>query len=881
MKNTKNLMLGLLVLFLFGVSAYSQVPPTLVSPVNSDLCVSKVVDFDWSEVPNAVTYNLEVADNPQFNNLIVNITGLTVTDTTIELPSWMQEYYWRATSVFPDNNKGIANTWSFKTKRPPLELLSPINGVFCADSLVVFAWDRADAEFYTLQVSESPDFETLVFNKNNIIDTFFSVSLPKYSTTYYWKVAHKKGVCQSNFSEVWHLITKLSPPALLLPVNNAMGGGLLSGLPFNVNLVWQKSGMDMHYDVQLSSFQNFSDTLAEATNILDTNFALTLPEDFNKSYYWRVRVKENDCYSYWSTPYTLKTPYSMVELVLPAAAANCVTMQNTLFKWVAKPEVARYRLQVSNTVTFDSLLIDTSSINGNEINLNLELAVQTHYWRVRGDDNQNIGMWSDVNMFVTTLRPPNIISPVNGINGLLKNIHFKWENFGSNATYELKVYQETSPGNYTVILDTLGLSINEFDFFVPNDNTKYRWQVRGFAGGCTGDWTIMNEFRTLIPSPFLLLPEDKSVKTALNPIFKWSAVVDADNYDIEISTDSTFQTKFLTDNHIESLIWTKAGTQYLEKTKYFWRVRARNEDGVSLWSVPFSFTTDELPAAAPVLLEPANGAIKVVLSPTFKWETSQRAVSYILTVSTDNKFENIFITQETEDTELEVVGLDRYTNYWWKVQAIGADNPGLISEVHTFRTKDIAPDKSVVLVSPADNATNLSLIVDFKWEEIERALAYRLEIAKNSDFSAGSIVQTHPTVMALHRIVSELEYNTTYYWRVAAWNEDGQAGWSAVRQFKTLLNTSVSSNDVNVNSHVVFPNPTSSIANISINATSLSVGNMRILNLLGIEMKKVENVELNVGENIINVDISNLPSGVYIYSIETSTGNTTGRLVIR
>ncbi|MBX3042219.1 MAG: T9SS type A sorting domain-containing protein [Candidatus Kapabacteria bacterium] len=881
MKRFKQHLSLVILSFLFVTAAYSQVPPTLISPANFNYCVGKNINFQWTEVPNAVSYKLEVSTNPEFSNLIANLSELEETNANVELPNWNSEYYWRATSVFANNNTGVSDPWNFKTKLEPLTLVSPQNGVLCQDTTITFRWNQADAEFYRLEVSDTQDFDSLIFSRNTIVDTFFTLRLAEYSKTYYWRVSHKKATCESDFSAVWHYTTKLAPPALTFPENMSFGGDIFSSEPFSVEFNWRSIGQTAVYDFQISSSQNFADTLAESYGLNDTLKFLELPEDYNATYYWRVRVNHEGCLSYWSDSFSFKTPYQITTLELPANAATCVSMQNTFFNWTAVEGASGYRIQVSDSENFENILIDSTGINNSQISLNLNLPLKQHFWRIKAVDNNNSGFWSSAFSFVTTQRPPVVVSPTDSTLGLQKTVILNWEDFGESALYDLNVFQEVSQGEYLTLVDTLGLDLNSFVVQVPNDNTTYKWQVRVISNGCVGDWTKLQTFRTLIPSPVLLKPANNETRVSVYPIFEWEAVVDALNYDIEISKDSTFTTKFLTDERIESLIWTKSGTQYEEKTRYFWRLRARNSDGVSLWSAPFVFTTDELPADAPVIISPKNRESKVLMNPTLVWHAAPRAISYIVTIGEDEFFDNIFLSQQIADTTLEVIGLERFTNYWWKVQAIGAEEEGNTSLVYTFRTKDIAPEQIVSLISPADNATFENLIISMRWSSVERALSYELQISSTPNFEQNDIVQTHRNVQDTNRIVYDLEYDKAYYWRVAAWNEDGQAGWSVARRFNTKLNTSVINNDDVVNSHFVYPNPAIDKAVINIHSLSAVNADLRVLNIIGREIFKIQNIELNAGENLIDIDLSKFPSGLYIYSIQTPYGNTTGRIIAK
>lgn len=878
MNQINRLLFVSVVFVLLSIAAYSQVPPTQISPTINNNCVSKVAEFKWSSVPGALSYTLEIADNAEFQTPFVMMEGLADTSTTINLPSYHTSYFWRATSVFQNNNKGVSTVWEFAVQRAPLTLVFPQNGVVCADSLVQFRWNEADAEFYTLQVSESADFDSLIFNRSTIIDTFYSVKLPKANTTYYWRVAHRKGTCLTAFSQVWHLSTKQAAPGLLLPIDGAFGGELFQEAPFSVELIWQDSdNVEDTYDIQISTDPDFSGELfAESMALTDTTFTIQVPETYNTEYFWRVRLNRDGCSSYWSAAFSFLTPYDYTIITSPAHQATCVTMNNTYFSWDSVDNASKYRIQVSDTANFARIMIDSAGISNNNVNLMLNLPLTNHYWRVKAEDNNNSGLWSDVREFVTTLRGPTLIYPQDQSIGIQKNTIFEWEGFGEGALYDLRVYQINSPDNYVMILDTAALTENSFNFMLPNDNTNYAWEVR-LKGICTGDWAKLSFFRTLIPAPQLLEPEDNSLAVSLYPIYKWADVIDADSYEIEISTDSTFKKRFLSDRGINANTWTMPGLQYLEFTTYFWRVRATNEDGVSNWSQVFSFTTTELPADSPILLFPENNSTKQALDNQFAWSSVDKAISYEVTISVDRDFENIYLVQETADTTLDVIGLNRFTNYWWKVQSFGKEGDGGVSSVFTFRTKDIAPDKSVVLVRPDDKAANQPIMLTFVWNSIERASSYHLQVSTNEDFS--QVINDYASVQDTSKLVYGLEYNTTYYWRVAARNEDGIADWSDIRDFKTTFSASVKNTDNNVQNINLSPNPVKSIAILNINISTNSVGTLKIVDLLGNEVHRINNLELSAGENSITLNLDKLQNGSYLYIIDTPNGITSGKFI--
>ncbi len=874
----KNLLfLSVLMLVFNALNILAQVPPTLVYPPNGDNCVNKNATFEWSPVTNAVSYRFEVYDSPDLINPIISLTNLTVTNATVELPAWQSTYYWRAISVFANNNLGIANPFSFTTKIPPLNLVTPVNNTVCADTIMQFKWNKADAEFYHLQVSENLNFDTLAFDRNNIIDTFFTVRLPKYSKTYYWRVASKKSLCQTEYSEVRNITTKQATALLVSPADKSTGAQIFTNSPFSINLVWKKFGQGYTYDLEVSRNSSFTDNLVTILNTVDTSYVLNIGNEFDSTYYWRVRTRLDGCISYWSETFSFKTPYMPTILLLPAEASTCVSMLNTLFRWNKINTADKYRIQVSDTVSFSRILVDSTGISDTLINLNLNKAVSWHYWRIKAEDNNNTGLWSDIHSFLTTQSAPVVIAPTNEQLGLRKTITAEWIQFDAGETFEIKVYFDKEMS--TVILDTTGLDTNKFTFTVPNDNHIYYWQIRAKFGTCYGDWSQVFQFRTSIQSPTLLVPENKAINVSFNPIYEWEPVEDAISYEIEISRDAKINQRLVSEKGITSTIWTYPGLQYQEKATYYWRVRAANNDGVSLWSEIFSFTIKEKPASATQLIEPANNASKVELNPTFTWQSAENAVSYLFTIASDANFENIYFNQATPDTTIEIAGLERFAYYWWKVKSIGADGEGDFSDTFIFRTKDIAPVDPAQLLFPEDNAINQNIFLVCSWKSVDRALAYKLQVATNSNFAENTFVADHPSVKDTLKNISALEYNKKYYWRVAAWNEDGDAPWSPVREFNTSLNASVRNSDANISSHSINPNPVSDMINLQIEAIEYSNSYLSITDLSGKVVFEINNMELYDGMNHLSFNINHVPAGTYFYSVKSNTGIISGKFI--
>lgn len=871
------LLLGILY-FTWSGSLFAQVPPTLLSPTNLDSCQSRFLTLSWQAVPNAVSYRVEISDTVNFERMVIVQPGITVTNLNVTLNDWEKRFYWRVYSVFPGGTEGKSTEWNFKTKKPPVTLVSLLNTITCVDTNVRFVWRKANAEFYSIQVATDSLFQNIYYQKNNLTDTSVSVSIPVYNTTFYWRVASIKALCQTDWSIRWEFTTKQKSPNLLAPANGSKGAELFNQQPFVTSLKWSSIEGATAYDIQVSDSPNF-ETYFKQASVPDTTYSLNLGSNYDSLFYWRVRSYVNGCSSYWSSPFTIKTPFNVSTPTLPLNNEICVSLNNNLIKWTVVPGATQYTVEVSTDSTF---INDVTTVNGiNEIQTLVPLSqpLKMHFWRVRGEDNQNSGLWSAIYRFQTTQRPPSSFSPTDNSFGSEKSLKLYWEDFGADTYYDLKLSTNSDLDN--LLIDTTLLDTNFINITVPENNTTYYWSVRVRTGACLGDWSPIKQFKTLINYPKLLSPINAEIVESIYPLFEWEMVEDAQLYEIEVSLDSNFSKLFKYNRDISLNRMSFAGEKFVEKTTYYWRVRAKNSEGKSLWSPFFFFTIKEQVTDAPTVVYPTNGSTKLPLEFTFLWNKKENVISYDLEIASDNQFKDIIVTQNTVDTSYNVVGLSLFTNYFWRIRSINNGGKGNWSNTNSFRTKDSAPTGIVILKYPDNEAKDMPITFTFTWDKVERALSYHLLIATNESFEESSIAFDYERVFEESRKIYGLEYNKEYFWKVRADNEDGSGPWSLVRSFKTFDISSVEDNDPYLSEVKIIPNPSKDIANIQFSLKKDEKVQLKIHNLLGKEVYSSDSEFFMKGNNNINVNINEFKPGVYVYTLIIGKNAYNGTMVIK
>ncbi|MFH2048365.1 MAG: hypothetical protein ABIJ12_02875, partial [bacterium] len=94
------------------------------------------------------------------------------------------------------------------------------------------------------------------------------------------------------------------------------------------------------------------------------------------------------------------------------------------------------------------------------------------------------------------------------------------------------------------------------------------------------------------------------------------------------------------------------------------------------------------------------------------------------------------------------------------------------------------------LLSPANNAENVSLSPLLQWSSAEHAQLYNLVLA--TDVSFENVYVSPQYIDDTSYQAAELSDNTTYYWQVQSLNDAGMSDWSETWSFTTLDNTAPS-----------------------------------------------------------------------------------------
>jgi len=215
--------------------------------------------------------------------------------------------------------------------------------------------------------------------------------------------------------------------------------------------------------------------------------------------------------------------------------------------------------------------------------------------------------------------------------------------------------------------------------------------------------------------------------------------------------------------------------------------------GNQLWSIDTKNTrlmtyTDSLALPVTLISPPDNspgiGTKNVVL----EWEILSGATEYHWQLDYDTDFSTVpeGFEGDTVASSAHLPALDTDTTYYWRVRAT---KPVLSrwsakwSFTTTLGRTVIAPE----LLSPKPGASEVATKPLFQWSAMAGAEKYELMVSTSFSFTNPVIAKTgsHALPATAWQSNINLDYNTTYYWKVRAIGSSTNSDWSATGVFTT------------------------------------------------------------------------------------------------
>jgi hypothetical protein len=429
--------------------------------------------------------------------------------------------------------------------------------------------------------------------------------------------------------------------------------------------------------------------------------------------------------------------------------------------WTSVNGASSYELDVSTSSAFTSYVAAANVGNVTSFAVTGLTPNTTYYCRVRaigtGGSSDNSATVSGM----TGYNPPAV--PTTTTSGIgTSGFTASWNNCDGAPTYRLDV---STSSNFTDFLPgysdrNLGSATTcTLSGLAPN--TAYYYRVRTVGSGGTSASSTTATVITLPLAPAIGAPTNvNSVGFTAN----WSAVAGATDYQLDVSTNSSF-TSYVSgyQNRSTAGATTLAVSGLTPGTIYYYRVRAIGSSGATSLSSNTLSPAITLPSG-PTLL-PASAI--TANSFTANWSSVGWATSYRLDVSTSPDFTsfvyfcaNLNVGQSTSYT---VYWLDPGVSYYYRVRAVGptgaSDNSAASPAITTLLAAPV--------LGPLNDISATGFTVH--WSSVERASGYRLDLSTSNTFAtfvAG--FQDLNVGSGTAFAVTGLASNVTYYYRLRA-----------------------------------------------------------------------------------------------------------------
>lgn len=284
--------------------------------------------------------------------------------------------------------------------------------------------------------------------------------------------------------------------------------------------------------------------------------------------------------------------------------------------------------------------------------------------------------------------------------------------------------------------------------------------------------TYVGDLTSQISEKLFAVHETKTNNVVASGVV-WNTPARPDIFTMELKTNGTItRCDYITRTSPNNIITTLTSTPVILNLTDVTGITDNN----TLLPVPADTTVTTLcgiQCATPdmfLLNSPANGALDQRLDLDLSWEVSTEASSYAVYLGTVNP--PTTRVDEITNTMYNPGNLVFGTTYYWQIVALNACG-GTASEIRSFSTCASLPS-SFSLISPSDGAVDQLVEVDLSWESSTGTISYDVYIDTVSPpiTLAGNTTAANETQSSYEP--GTLEFNTTYFWKIAAKNSCGE-----------------------------------------------------------------------------------------------------------
>ena len=185
--------------------------------------------------------------------------------------------------------------------------------------------------------------------------------------------------------------------------------------------------------------------------------------------------------------------------------------------------------------------------------------------------------------------------------------------------------------------------------------------------------------------------------------------------------------------------------------------------------------------------------------------------------------------------------------------------------------------EEATLVSPIDGEAAGTSNVTLKWNTVDKASRYFIQISRTTDFS--EFVNRYYTTETQFTIPDELTADVNYFWRVVPFNEAGNQSTLSTIMEKFTTHPVATSDIKEINAWTILPNPTTGAVNLTIQSDKALTISAQVISLDGrvLSIKEFRTATGQQNSQMPTIDTK----GTFFLRLMSNNGVETRRIVVQ